>query len=453
MESPAAKWVVLALISFTLITGYIITDVMAPLDIMLEQQVGWNSTEYGIFTFGYGLFNVFLLMLIFGGMLLDRFGARFTGTLSIVIMFLGALAKYWAISTDFGGQMITILGMTMKLQVFYAMIGFAIFGVGIELIGITSSKIIVKWFAGRSMALAMGLNMAAGRIGTGIALLGAYPYAKMMGSVSAPLALCMVLLVIGLLSYLVFVVLDARSDRETPAAKQPAAAADDEKFKFSDIFSIARMSGFWYLALMCVCFYSAVFPFLKFATSFMVQKYGFSPEWAGFIPALLPFGNILLTPVFGSIYDRKGRGASIMILGAFMLIAVHVLFAVPMFTWSVLAIGLMIVLGAAFSLVPSAMWPSVPKIIPFNKLGTAYSMIFWIQNWGLMGIPLLMGWVRSRFVTGEMMVDGHMTTTYDYTWVMVIFAFLGVLALFMGFLLKRADAVKGYGLQLPNMKK
>lgn len=450
MESKTVKWVILGLISLTLVTGYIISDVMAPLDIMLEQQVGWNSTEYGIFTFGYGLFNVFLLMLIFGGMLLDRFGARFTGLLSIVIMLAGTFMKYWAISTDFGGEMITIIGFTMKLQVFWAMIGFAVFGVGIELIGITSSKIIVKWFSGRSIALAMGLNVAAGRIGTGIALLGAYPYAKLMGSVSAPLALCMVLLIIGLLSYLVFVVLDARSDRQTPVKEE--AVADDEKFRVSDIFSIARISGFWYLALMCVCFYSAVFPFLKFATSFMIQKYGFTPFWAGFIPALIPFGNILLTPVFGSIYDRKGRGASIMILGAFMLIGVHVLFAIPMFTWSMLAIVLMVVLGAAFSLVPSAMWPSVPKIIPFNKLGTAYSMIFWIQNWGLMGVPLLMGWVRGQFVTGEMMVDGQPTTTYDYTWVMVIFALLGVLALVMGLLLKRADARKGYGLQLPNLK-
>ncbi len=155
----------------------------------------------------------------------------------------------------------------------------------------------------------------------------------------------------------------------------------------------------------------------------------------------------------GSIYDRKGRGASIMILGAFMLIGVHVLFAIPALTWSILAIALMIILGAAFSLVPSAMWPSVPKIIPFNKLGTAYSMIFWIQNWGLMGVPLLMGWVRGRFVTGETMIDGHMATTYDYTWVMAIFAFMGVLALVMGFLLKRDDARKGYGLQLPNMAK
>jgi nitrate/nitrite transporter NarK len=449
MNSKAAKWIVLGMVSFTLVTGYIITDLMAPLDIMLEQQLGWNSSEYGIFNFGYGLFNVFLLMLIFGGMLLDRFGARLTGIIAIVLMFVGAAVKYWAITTGFGGEVMTVLGFTMKVQAFWAMIGFAIFGVGIEMIGITATKIIVKWFNGRSLALAMGLNVAAGRIGTGIALFGAYPYARLMGSVSAPLALCMVLLAIGLLSYLVFVVLDARSDREAPRTGE---VADDEKFRFSDIFSIARMSGFWFLALMCVCFYSAVFPFLKFATSFMIQKYGFTPFWAGFIPALIPFGNILLTPVFGSIYDRKGRGASIMILGAFMLIGVHVLFAIPALTWSVVAIILMIVLGAAFSLVPSAMWPSVPKIIPFNKLGTAYAMIFWIQNWGLMGVPLLMGWVRGRFATGEIIVDGHPTTAYDYTWVMVIFASLGVLALAMGLLLKRADARKGYGLQKPNMR-
>ena len=334
------------------------------------------------------------------------------------------------------------------------MLGFAVFGVGIELIGITASKIIVKWFNGRSLALAMGLNVAAGRIGTGIALLGAYPYAKWMGSVSAPLALCLVMLVIGLLSFLVFVMMDRKADRELAAENKlnKVEAAPDEKFKFRDIWSIARLRGFWYIAFMCVLFYSAVFPFLKFVNSFLIQKFGIDPSWAGALAFLVPFGNILLTPLFGNMYDRKGRGATIMIIGSVMLIVVHTLFSVPMLTWWILAVVLMLTLGAAFSLVPSAMWPSVPKIIPFNKLGTAYSMIFWIQNWGLMGVPYLIGYVRNRFITGEMLLDGEMVPTYDYTYVMMIFAGFGILSLLVGLLLKREDARKGYGLELPNNK-
>ncbi|HZJ74685.1 MAG TPA: MFS transporter, partial [Perlabentimonas sp.] len=224
-------------------------------------------------------------------------------------------------------------------------------------------------------------------------------------------------------------------------------------FKIKDILAIITNRGWWYIAILCVLFYSSVFPFLKYATDLMVNKFGVEESLAGFIPAVLPFGTILLTPLFGSIYDRKGKGASIMILGAILLIFVHSLFSIPFLNHWLIAIILVIILGVAFSLVPSAMWPSVPKIIPEKRLGTAYALIFWVQNWGLMGVPALIGWVLDKYcVIGERVVEGVTVSTYNYTIPMLIFTSFGILALVFGFLLKAEDKKKGYGLQLPNIE-
>lgn len=454
-ESSAARWTVLALVSFTMLTGYILSDVMAPLKTLMNAELGWDSGDYSFFTSGYGWFNVFLLMLIFGGMILDKMGPRFTGILSVILMMAGTFIQYWAVTTDFGGAEFSwsIFGktFTVKDQVMYAALGFATFGVGIELIGITATKIVVHWFRGKAVALALGLNVAAGRIGTAIALSGSFPVAKAFGnSVGAPLMLCLILLVVGLLSFLIYCMMDKRNDREQAALTQESGP--EEEFKISDIFKIVRISGFWYITILCVLFYSAVFPFLKFATELMIQKYHVDPEYAGMIPALLPFGNILLTPLFGNIYDRRGYGATIMIIGSVLLTLVHVVFAIPMITASWIAVIAMLLLGAAFSLVPSAMWPSVPKIIPHRMLGTAYSLIFWIQNWGLAGVPLLIGYVLDRYcVTGVQLVDGAEVTSYDYTLPMVIFAGFGVLSIGLSWWLRRDDARKGYGLEKPNL--
>ena len=202
-DSAAARWTVLGLVSFTMLTGYVMTDAMAPLKTMLEQQLGWDSTDYGVFTSGYGWFNIFLLMLIFGGMILDKKGPRFTGVLSVGLMIAGSLLKYWAVSTDFGGAVTSLsIGswqvFSLKSQVLYATLGFAIFGVGIEMIGITANKVVVKWFRGKALASALGLNVAAGRIGTAIAMFGSLPFARAMGSPSAPLLVCLIMFCIGL---------------------------------------------------------------------------------------------------------------------------------------------------------------------------------------------------------------------------------------------------------------
>ena len=217
---------------------------------------------------------------------------------------------------------------------------------------------------------------------------------------------------------------------------------------------ILKNKGWWYIAILCVLFYSAVFPFLKFASNLMINKFGISEQFAGDIPSLLPFGNILLTPVFGRIYDKKGKGASIMIIGSVLLIFVHLFFAIPIFTYSWFAIFLILILGIGFSLVPSAMWPSVPKIIPERQLGTAFALIFWIQNIGLWGVPLLIGWVLDKFcIIKTTVINGEHMTSYNYTIPMLIFMCFGITSSLFAILLKHEDKKKGYGLEMPNIKK
>lgn len=450
-ESKTARWGVLALVAFTMLCGYFITDLMAPLQDLLQSSttsggLGWSGDDYGTFTSAYGWFNVFLLMLIFGGIILDKMGVRFTGLMAAGIMVVGVGLKWYGVSHDFGGASVSLFGSEWGYPLLIASLGYAIFGVGIEIAGITVSKIIVKWFKGKEMALAMGLEMACARIGTGLAI-GVTPLiSRAFGnSISMPVFLGFILLCIGFLSFIVFVVMDKKRDQEVAETAEP-----EEPFRFADIFDIVNIKGFWYIAVLCVLFYSAVFPFLKFAPNLMINKFGVSPELSGLIPSILPFGTILLTPFFGNLYDRKGHGADIMLLGAFMLVFIHLTFSIPFFNYWLIALILMILLGIAFSLVPSAMWPSVPKIIPENKLGTAYSLIFWIQNWGLMGVPLLIGKVLDKYCIIDT-INGK--PVYDYTIPMLIFTGFGILSIFLAFLLKREDKKKGFGLQLPNIQK
>lgn len=452
-----ARWTALAVVAFTMLTGYYLTDVMAPLKGLLEQQLSWDSSEYGLFTSAYGWFNVFLFMLIIGGIILDKMGVRFTGLMAATIMVIGTSIKFWAVSTHMlDGQVWNILWIfPIKAQVFMAALGYAIFGVGVEVAGITVSKIIVKWFKGKELALAMGLEMATARLGTALALATSVPIAKAFGHVSKPILFCLILLVIGLISFIIYTFMDKKLDAsQAEYDKSNNVTNEEEAFKISDIFNIITNKGWWYIAILCVLFYSAVFPFLKYAADLMVNKFGVDESLAGTIPAMLPFGTILLTPFFGNIYDRKGKGATIMLIGSLLLIFVHTMFSIPFLNHWIIAIVLIIILGIGFSLVPSAMWPSVPKIIPENQLGTAYSLIFWVQNWGLMGVPALIGWVLDKYcVTGQKVVEGVTVNTYNYTLPMIIFTSLGILALVFALLLKAEDKKKGYGLELPNIQK
>ena len=450
-DSAVVRWSALIIVSITMLFGYFLTDIMAPLKGLLEGQIGWSSDEFGTFNSAYGWFNVFFFMLIIGGIILDKIGVRLTGLMASIVMVVGAALKYWAVSThSLDGQ--TILGINSQVMV--ASIGFAIFAVGIEVAGITVSKIIFKWFKGKELALSMGLQMAMARIGTAAALSASVPIARATGiiDVSRPVLVGLIGVCIGLIVFLVYMVMDKKLD-ESEGRTSTSVVAPEDQFKMKDILNIITNRGWWYIAILCVLFYSAVFPFLKFGADLMVNKFGVDESLAGTIPALLPFGNILLTPVFGSIYDKKGKGATIMIIGSILLIIVHSLFAVPFLTNWITAVVLVLILGIGFSLVPSAMWPSVTKIIPERQLGTAYALIFWVQNWGLMGVPKLIGWVLDKYcVTGQTVRDGLTVNTYDYTLPMMIFTGFGVLALIFAFLLKAEDKKKGYGLELPNIQ-
>lgn len=446
-DSPAARWTALLIVSFTMMCGYFITDVMAPLEDLLtkspaEGGLGWTSDEYGFFSGAYGYINVFLLMLFFGGIILDKCGVRFTGTMSSSLMFVGALLKWYALDNTFGDAQI----FGYPVQVALAALGFAIFGMGAEITGITVTKIIAKWFTGHELALAMGLQVAMARIGTAVALACSLPIANKMGAVSAPVLLGAALLCVGVVSFLVYCVMDKKLDASVAATEEQEP---EEGFHFSDLKVIFTNKGFWLIAILCVLFYSGVFPFLKFATKLMIYKYGVEPELAGLIPAMLPFGTILLTPVFGSLYDRLGKGATLMIIGSLMLTLVHILFALPILNEWWFAIAIMVILGIAFSLVPSAMWPAVPKIIPMKQLGSAYAIIFYIQNIGLSMVPVLIGSVIQNYATIET-AEG---ITYDYTIPMTIFAVFGIVAVGVALLLKHIDKKEGYGLEEPNIKK
>jgi nitrate/nitrite transporter NarK len=438
---------------------YYLTDAMAPLQERLQSSLSWSASDYGLFTSGYGWFNVFLLMLVFSGMILDKMGVRFTGILAIAIMLIGGFIKYLAISGHFHGMFeLTIgswqmIGPTTKSAV-VAGFGFAIFGVGCEMFGIAANKAVVRWFRGKEMALAIGLNTSTGRIGTALAMFTPIPLIKLTGDISMPVIVSLFLLGIGMLVFVLFTFMDRRLDQEDA----DAGMQKDEEFKFADILEIGRNRAFWYITILCVLFYSAVFPFIKYATNMIVQKFGITDSFAGYIPALLPFSALLLTPFFGSMFDKKGRGATIMIIGSILLVCVHLLFSIPSLNSFPIAIGLVMVLGVAFSMVPSAMWPSIAKIIPESKLGTAYAMTFWVQNWGLMGVPLLIGIVLDKYcITGTInkLVDGkeQVITQYNYTIPMLIFACFGMLAIVFSFLLKAEDRKKGYGLEKPNIKK
>lgn len=451
-DSKGARWTALAIVSITMFAGYYIADVLSPLQGLLENKLGWNAQEYGFVTSAYGWFNVFLFMLIIGGIILDKMGVRFTGIMAAGVMVLGASIKFWAISThslDGINWSIPLLG-TWKAQVMLAGFGFATFGVGVEVAGITVSKIIVKWFTGHEMALAMGIQVAIARMGTGLAIATALPVGKYFDNASKPILFGVLLLIIGFLAFIVYTFNDKKLDKSLNLTIDKDSAVEEE-FKISDILKIVTNKAWWYIALLCVLFYSAVFPFLKFATNLMINKFSVPDDWAGAIPSLLPFGTIILTPLFGSIYDKKGKGATIMIIGAFIITFVHVIFAIPSLNNYLIAIVLVLLLGVGFSLVPSAMWPSVPKIIPEKQLGTAYSLIFWVQNWGLMGVPYLIGWVLKKYcIISE---PGAEITKYNYTLPMIIFTGFGIMAIILGFLLKLEDKRKGYGLELPNIKK
>ena len=454
-DSPTARWIVLIIVATAMMMGYFVNDVMSPLETLLEMPrsqggLGWSASDYGFFSGSSGLINVFLLMLFFSGLILDKMGIRFTGTLACSLMVLGTLIKYYAVTADFDDTIqYSLFAIHLPPSVAWASLGFAIFGVGYEMTGITVSKAMVRWFTGHELALAMGIQLAMARLGTAAALSISAPIARHF-TLSTPLLLALAFLIIGLLAFLVFCVMDRRLDslgepredlgspRKVDEIAEPADSS--EEFRWSDIGATLRNPGFWLITLFCVLFYSAVSPFLKFSTKLMVMKYGVDPDLAGFFSSIAPFGTILMTPLFGLVYDRYGKGVTLVITGALMLTAVHFGFSLPIDGGSpAIAIALMVILSIGYSLAPAALWPCVPKIIPLKCLGTAYSMIFFIQNFGRAIIPMFVGRANE--------------TDPTYTTSMLIFGFTALGAALVAVAMLFIDRKKAYGLQLPNIKK
>ena len=449
-DSPFARWTVLFIVATAMMMGYFVNDVMSPLEAMLEMPIsegglGWTSSDYGFFSGSGSLINVFLLMLFFSGLILDKMGIRFTGILACSLMALGTLIKLYAITADFDHSThFSLFGFHLPPSVAFASLGFAVFGVGYEMTGITVSKAMVRWFTGHELALAMGIQLAMARLGTAAALSISAPVARHF-TLSTPLLVSLAFLLIGLLAFLVFCVMDKRLDDSSMASatslssnfNSSCKSSPDEEFHLADIGITLRNPGFWLITIFCVLFYSAVSPFLKFSTKLMVIKYGVDPDIAGFFSSIAPFGTILMTPLFGLVFDRYGRGVTLVITGALMLTAVHFGFSLPMHS-STVAITLMVILSIGYSLAPAALWPCVPKIIPLKCLGTAYSMIFFIQNFGRAIIPMLVGRANE--------------TDPSYTTSMLIFGFTALGAALTAIVMLYTDRKKGYGLQLPNIK-
>ena len=447
-DSAKMRWLMLIMVALTMFAVYVVSDIFSPLKTILQEQNGWSSTEYGVFQGSYSLFNIVLGLLIFGGILLDKKGIRFTGVLSCILMVIGVAIKYWAISTpSLLESSITIFGTEFKMQVIWAVTGWGIFGVGAEVIGISVSKAIVKWFKGKELALAMGLQLSLARMGAAAAFIFSPMLAK--SGISTPVLVGLALLIVGTICFVYYCLNDRSLDKQIKEQALEENTKEESSFSLSDVKQIITNPGFWHIALLCVLFYSAVFPFLKFAADLMVNKFAVKAELAGIIPSLLPFGCILLTPIFGGIYDKIGRGADLMILGSIIIAVVHSLFAIPVIQSVWIAVVLMVVLGIAFSLVPSAMWPSLAKIMPEKQYGTAIALVFFVQNIGLLLVPIIIGAVLDNNIYNA--ADGKVM--YNYTSAMTIFACLCILSIFVALSLKRLDKKKGYGLQVANMQK
>lgn len=444
-----ARWLALVLIASMMFFAYMFVDVMSPLKSLLEEKLHWDSSTFGTYAASEYFLNVFFFFLIFAGIILDKTGIRFTGLLSASLMVIGASIKLigiseWFETTAFCGWLDSWWS-SFPGSAKMASLGFMIFGCGCEMAGTTVSKAIAKWFKGKEMALAMGVEMSIARLGV-FAVMWISPLISGMfdQSVLAPVAFCTALLIIGLLSYTVFVFMDRKFDRQLAAAGElngEDTGGEDEEFHISDLGKIFRSKMFWLVALLCVLYYSGIFPFQRYAPNYVQETLGVSAETASRLFSVFPILAMVLTPFLGAFLDYKGHGATMLIIGAIIMTCCHLGFAflLPAVPQVWLAVTLILVLGVSFSLVPAALWPSVPKIIDNNILGSAYCLIFWIQNIGLCLVPLLIG--ETLDATGGYFVP------------MLIFATFGVLAIFFGIWLKVLNSKHNYGLEEPNVKK
>ncbi|MBQ2059752.1 MAG: MFS transporter [Prevotella sp.] len=531
-DSAAMRWTALLLLALAMFCSYIFMDILSPIKDLMQETRSWDSTSFGRMQGSEVFLNVWAFFLIFAGIILDKMGVRFTMVLSCALMLVGAIVKWYAISESFMGsgleawfsshlnwgplfgvEWLDILPFAagMPASAKFASCGFMIFGCGCEMAGITVSRGIVKWFKGREMALAMGSEMALARLGVATCMIFSPFFARLGGnvSVSRSVAFGVVLMCIALIMALVYFVMDSKLDKQTGEAEEK-----DDPFKVSDLGKILTDSGFWIVALLCVLYYSAIFPFQKYAVNMLqcnltltlpdansfwasdsvtivqyiimlivaaagfasnfqkdkTRRYcllgisilalitycymGYMRQTAESIFAVFPLLAVLITPILGSYLDHKGRAVSMLVLGSLLLIGCHLTFAfiLPLFSGNavggvIIAYATILVLGASFSLVPASLWPSVPKLVDAKIIGSAYALIFWIQNIGLWLFPLLIGQVLDSSNPG--VTD---PTQLDYTNPLIMLAGLGVAALVLGLVLKVVDKKKHLGLEEPNIK-
>lgn len=536
-----ARWTALGLLAFAMFCSYIFMDILSPIKDLLQSTRGWDSTAFGTMQGSETFLNVFIFFLIFAGIILDKMGVRFTAVLSGAVMLVGATINWYALTDLFLASNLAVwftehlnyipgfdeLGISpfyegMPASAKFSAIGFMIFGCGVEMAGITVSRGIVKWFKGREMAMAMGSEMALARLGVGTCMIFSPLVANFGGevSVSRSVAFGVVLLLIALMMFVVYFFMDKKLDAQTGEGEEK-----DEPFKISDLGKILSSWAFWLVALLCVLYYSAIFPFQKYAVNMLQCNLTLNPEGVGEfwqsdlatyiqyvimlivaigsfafsfskenrikVPALtvavislvvycvmgymrqsaaaifavFPLLAVGITPILGNYVDHKGKAASMLIFGSLLLIICHLTFAfiLPMFKGNdvggvIVAYITILVLGASFSLVPASLWPSVPKLVDAKIIGSAYALIFWIQNIGLWLFPLLIGKVLDATntdivsdVNAGLMTAEEAAVSYNYTWPLVMLACLGVAALILGLILKGVDAKRHIGLELPNI--
>ena len=463
-DKPALRWTALILIALAMFFGYMFVDVMSPLQALVEKQRGWTPGIFGTYASAEYILNV-CGFLIIAGVILDKMGVRFTGILSTSMMLGGAIIKYIGVSEWFQGtafcDWLGTWWVAMPGSAKMAALGFMIFGCGCEMAGTTVSKAIAKWFKGKEMALAMGIEMAIARVGV-FAIFSISPIiATKMGTIAAPVGFCTVLLLIGVINFIAFSVMDKKFDAQLAAAGEALdEEPSDEEFHIKDLGKIFSSLSFWVVALLCVLYYSAIFPFQRYGANMLqCNLNGITPEAAANIFRWFPIGAAVITPFLGNYLDRKGKGATMLIYGALLLIVCHLVFAflLPATHSSILAYATIVILGVSFALVPAALWPSVPKIIDEKILGSAYCLIFWVQNIGLCFVPKLIGSVlessnKANDAVIAAKAAGAEFIPYNYTVPLIIFACFGVAALVIALYLKALDAKRHLGLEEPNIK-
>ena len=524
-DSAAMRWTALLLLALAMFCSYIFMDILSPIKDLMQSTRGWDSTAFGTMQGAETFLNVFVFFLIFAGIILDKMGVRFTAVLSGTVMLIGGLIKYYAVTEAFMGSGVEAwftnhlnyipgfqeLGVApfyegMPASAKVAAVGFMIFGCGVEMAGITVSRGIVKWFKGRETALAMGSEMALARLGVATCMIFSPFFAKLGGNidVSRSVAFGVVLLCIALMMFIVYFFMDKKLSAIFPFQKYAVnmlqcnltlTEADPNTFWGGSSVTIIQ-----YLIMLAVAVCSFTSNFSKNKTAkvgLMIAAVvaliiycwmGYMRGTAETIFAVFPLLAVAITPILGNYVDHKGKAASMLMIGSLLLIICHLTFAfiLPQFKDSAVG-GVMVayitilVLGASFSLVPAALWPSVPKLVDEKIIGSAYALIFWIQNIGLWLFPLLIGKVLDKTnpdivasiaqvkeETAAAVTNGLMTpeqaasqvqavaeqaaVQYDYTWPLVMLACLGIAALILGIVLKAVDKKQHLGLEEPNIK-